>query len=299
MPEPPTVPASGLTFVDTDGDPKELGGTVTITAARDESKITEYQLYWAISATQRADLSAPLALISANGSSSYTYLFPENTKLFYAIQTLQPATHLIVYTKNEDGRMEEGVSTAILDKVYATQTAANIDFEDKDPDIKELEGVITLTPSSDETNIEEYVIYWGANASTKLSENAYIAAYPKTGNELIHFFPPNTPLPTEATHILVFTKNSVGEMLTGTSTIIKDSAATSPFTGMNFADGNNDIGLCVGGKCTLQGTDEKQSLKQDVRIYGTPYFLHYQSDRVPGGKTTRLSMPLTSSLVPE
>ncbi|MGK5093030.1 hypothetical protein WDW89_13555, partial [Deltaproteobacteria bacterium TL4] len=45
-PEPPTIPASGLTFVDTDGDPKELGGTVIITAASDESEITEYQLYW-------------------------------------------------------------------------------------------------------------------------------------------------------------------------------------------------------------------------------------------------------------
>ncbi|MGK5092044.1 RHS repeat-associated core domain-containing protein [Deltaproteobacteria bacterium TL4] len=298
-PEPPTIPASGLTFVDTDGDPKELAGTVTIQSASDESDITEYQLYWAISETQRADLSEPLATIPADGRSSYTYQLPENTKLFYSIQTLQPATHLIVFTKNADGRMEEGVSTPILDKVYSTQTAANINFEDKDPDLEEIEGVLTITPSSDETSIEEYVIYWGANASDKLSENTYIASYPKTGTEITHTFAPNTPLPADATHILVFTKNSVGEMLTGTSTVIKDSTTTSPFTGINFADGNTDFGLCIGGKWSIQTTDESQILKHDVRIYGTPYFLHYQSDRVPGGKNTIFSINLTQTVIPE
>ena len=86
----PTNPASGIIFTDTDTDFGELGGTVNITKATDESDITHYALYWGTDANTKS--GAAITEIAKTGA-NLMYALPANT-------SIASHTHLLDYTKN-------------------------------------------------------------------------------------------------------------------------------------------------------------------------------------------------------
>lgn len=92
-------------------------------------------------------------------------------------------------------------------------------FSNKETDTSLLSGTLSITKASNENDITDYVLYWGSDAESKLSEIA-IANIPKTSENLLYTFPDNTPIPSGATHLLVFSKNINGEMQRGVNTAI-------------------------------------------------------------------------------
>jgi len=74
---------------------------------------------------------------------------------------------------------------------------------------------VSISRAADESDLTDYVIYWGSDAATKIG--SAIGTVSKTGGNLT-FSLVNVARPTNATYILVFTKNSTGEMATGVST---------------------------------------------------------------------------------
>lgn len=110
---PPVLKASGLSFPDKDGNTSQIGGTVTINKAIDESFISSYALYYGSSATTKTTL---IADIPKTGS-DLTYTIPMDT-------SSAVAPYLIVYTKNYLGEMTDGISVAITDLTDSTGPTA-------------------------------------------------------------------------------------------------------------------------------------------------------------------------------
>lgn len=103
-------------------------------------------------------------------------------------------------------------------------TAAGISFTDTDTNSTQVWGNVTITKASNETFINDYVLYWWSNSTTKLSQTP-ITTLAKTGSNIIYTITENTTIPTWATHLLVYTKNTSWEMLTWISVAINDNTS--------------------------------------------------------------------------
>ena len=202
-----------VSFADTDLAAGKLAGTLSITRAANESDIMQYLLYWGSNASTKLN-STPIATLAKTGA---------NLSQTLAAGTVKPtgATHFLVYTKNADGEMATGVSQLIVDKGVPVNAAVSVAFTDTQIGIGKLSGVIAITKASNESDIMQYVLYWGSNASTKLNSTP-IAILAKTGANLSQTLAAGTVKPTGATHFLVYTKNADGEMATGVNLLIND-----------------------------------------------------------------------------
>jgi ABC-type amino acid transport substrate-binding protein len=110
------------------------------------------------------------------------------------------------------------------------QAALSVSFEDTDTDIGELGGDVTIIKAGNESDLIQYMLYWGTSSTAKNAQTP-IVSLPKTGENLVYTFADNTPIPDGATHILVFTNNNEGEMATGVNTLIFDEERNLPDTG--------------------------------------------------------------------
>lgn len=102
--------------------------------------------------------------------------------------------------------------------------ATSLTFNDTDVDASQIGGTVTIGKASSESDVTQYVLYWGSGATTKQSSTP-IASIAVTGSNVTSTIATNTNIPTQpaATHLLVFTKNTKGEMSTGISIAITDS----------------------------------------------------------------------------
>jgi hypothetical protein len=214
----PVNAAVSVAFTDTDVDGGQVGGSVTITKAGNETDISHYVLYWGSNSTTKKN-QTPIANIAKTGA-NVTHNFAANT----SIPTGPAATHLLVFTKNNDGEMGTGVNIAITDIGVPTEAAGGISFTDGDTTAGEISGTVTIAEAQSEADLTHYVLYWGTNSTTKRSGSP-IATIAKTGADVTHSFSANTSIPTSplATHLLVFTRNDDGEMATGVSRTISDN----------------------------------------------------------------------------
>lgn len=94
-------------------------------------------------------------------------------------------------------------------------------FADTDRTTGEIAGAVVITPSSDESDVTSYTLYWGKSASAKLVATA-IAEINATGSAVSHTFAPNTSLSSSATHLLAFAKNDTGENSTPAAVALTD-----------------------------------------------------------------------------
>jgi|JI10StandDraft_1071094.scaffolds.fasta_scaffold13839_5 hypothetical protein len=101
--------------------------------------------------------------------------------------------------------------------VNAAQT---VSFTDQNIDAGLIQGLIQITKALSEADITHYVFYFGSSANIKLG--TAISILPKTGANLTYPLPV-TSIPIGATHILVRTKNTIGEMGAGVSIAITDN----------------------------------------------------------------------------
>ncbi len=74
--------------------------------------------------------------------------------------------------------------------------ALSVGFTDLDPDAGQIEGAPTFTPASDESDVTEYRLYWGQDATTKLVGNDTVIDIVLAGaGTLFAAFPADTALP--------------------------------------------------------------------------------------------------------
>ena len=116
----PVHAAQGLYFTDADMVKGQIGGTVSIVKASDESDVTSYVLYWGSNATTKAPSLSQIREITTSGVLSLTGIGqPAGYSLTISIPsgTAIPsgATHLLVFTKNSSGEMASGTTYTIVD----------------------------------------------------------------------------------------------------------------------------------------------------------------------------------------
>ncbi len=119
-------------------------------------------------------------------------------------------------------------------------TAQNVSFNDTDFSTNEIGGDILITKSLDESDISNYVIYYGNSATTKLTGENAIAQLGKTGSNISYTISVNTVFPTNATHLLVYTNNAFEEMKTSVSVALTDVALSNQahLSGLTLSSGS-------------------------------------------------------------
>ncbi len=148
---------------------------------------------------------------------SLVYPFPPDTPI------PTDATHLLVFTENAFGEMPQGIGVEIVDRGASPpfNPAIGIRFTDSDAAADKIGGEVMITPAADQTDITHYVLYWGENDTQKLpsQELMPIGTIDKgeNGDDLVYNIPDDTGIPEDATHLLVFSGNTFGEMTDGIS----------------------------------------------------------------------------------
>jgi len=144
--------------------------------------------------------------------------------------------------------------------------AVSIAFTDRDPKEGILEGDITIAKASDESDITHYVLYFGTQ-SGKLNHSV-LTTLEKTGNDLTFSIRKDTPIPSKATHLWVFTKNANGEMSNGVSEVIKEfGAPLNAAVSVAFTD-TNLVGRQLGGKVTITKASDESDITHYVLYWG-------------------------------
>jgi len=248
----PTHSAAMVTFSDTDVAGGFLAGEILITKAEQESDITHYVIYWGSSATSKLPAMPSLAELAANGA-DLSFTIAEGTEVPAG------ATHFIVFSCNAGGEKATGTSVLIIDVGVPTNLAAAISFTDTDLAGGYLGGEIAITKALDETDLNAYVLYWGSSSTQKLAGQAAIATLTATGANLIHELVSGTSIPTGATHFLVFTRNTSGEMASSVSVEIIDlGVPVNAAVAVSFVNLESSEGKAGGNIIITRATDESE-----------------------------------------
>ena len=221
-PNPPNQSPRSMSFTDQDLDAGEIAGVVTVIPPLNESEITSYLLYWGKDETTISqNNSSVLAEISKTGN-NVSYTLSANT------QIPSDTTHLLSFSKNSNGVNTAQNGYVSISDLNGKVTSAN--FTDYDLDVKQLAGNFTFSAISDQSVLDVgYVLYWGSNATIKLAGESAIATVPAnmTKTSYTYTFTENTTIPTGASHLLVYSSNSNGEVDLPKDILIKDFSTNS------------------------------------------------------------------------
>lgn len=113
----------------------------------------------------------------------------------------------------------DAASQTYVIPVVPVNPAAGLSFTDTDQNAGKIGGTVTITKAANESDLTHYVLYFSDNGTAKTG--TALATIAKTGANLTWDMPADTALSTH-THIMVFTKNTIGEMATGVATSITD-----------------------------------------------------------------------------
>ncbi|CAE8738756.1 unnamed protein product [Polarella glacialis] len=162
-PRPPRQHPKGLAFKDEDPEVGSLSGTVTITAADDESDI-EYYRVWFVG-SDGSPLQA-LGKVNATGHSAPVVLPLSSTRLPAL------AVAMVAVAGNASGE-QDFVSSATQDPLQPLATAALVDyvvpksgpqgvywFGDEDPRAGQLAGTLWAARATNEHSVSHYNVYW-------------------------------------------------------------------------------------------------------------------------------------------
>ncbi|NBW83591.1 hypothetical protein EBR21_17735, partial [bacterium] len=256
----PTNWATSVAFKDSNPSGGKVDGTVSVSKALSEEDLTDYVLYWSADSFSKLG-SPPIAVLPKTGK-NLAYSLPKDTAL------PPEAKYLLVVTKNSDGEMSQGVSALIVDVGVPVNAATSVAFKDSDMAGGKIGGEISVSKSLNESDITHYYLYFGSSESTKQNKIPF-AVLPKTGNNLKFNVPTGTLKPTDATHILVFTRNADGEMATGVSAPIADlGVPENAAVSVSFRDENVNGGKIDGTVSISRAVNEKD-LTHYVVYFGT------------------------------
>jgi hypothetical protein len=192
--------ASGLILNLTKAGDNLIGGSITILKAADESQLTTYNIYWGSDTITKLSDSAMIASVAKTGSDIIYALDP-------AITRPANANYILIFAAVGATEMVYGVSAGIP----PLNAATGISLDMIGLPGSEISGAITVDRAADESDISVYNLYWGSNATTKLTNTLAIASLAKSGN-LTYTLPDSATLPTGASYVLAFTANAQAEM---------------------------------------------------------------------------------------
>ena len=72
-------------------------------------------------------------------------------------------THLVVVSANGAYSMPTGSGVLLVDYSTITVVPSSVEFQDTDASLANIGGAVTIGAASDESQVVDYVVYWGAN----------------------------------------------------------------------------------------------------------------------------------------
>mmetsp|Transcript_2051 Transcript_2051/g.5483 ORF Transcript_2051/g.5483 Transcript_2051/m.5483 type:complete len:641 (-) Transcript_2051:112-2034(-) len=220
---------TSLRFEDEDGDKGEVSGTVSIGRADDEAQVDEYALHWGRSATRKIVQSSLIRDVPKGSGNNPTHYFTRGTKI------PDGATYLLAFTKNEHGDNPSPVNLKIVDNTKPCLAVGDPDCPagvqvtaDEDPDPGHAQVTVTVGKAKTEASVREYALYWGrqscADGGQTGAKNGHIKDVPIDGSMAV-VLPADTEIPSDTSHILVFSKNAHGESDFCVSASFEDNAS--------------------------------------------------------------------------
>ena len=126
------VPAS-ISFTDTDASPGELGGTITLGRAADESQVVGYAVYWGTA----SEILELVSVVPKGSGGDVVLQLPANTPRPSA------ATHLLGFVTSSSGTGASYVSVLIVD-LDSASVSGGLTFQDTDPAAMQIGGTVTV-----------------------------------------------------------------------------------------------------------------------------------------------------------
>jgi len=145
---------------------------------------------------------------------------------------------------------------------------ASITFKDTDMDEHQIGGEIKVNKARNEFDIDSYKVYWGKGIEQKLEpeETALLGSLAPTGSTVDLKIPQNTPIPESATHLLVFSENSFGQLTPPGFVMIKDAVLPKgKAKSVSFEDEDGDRSE-VSGTLAIEKADDEEKI-QDYSVH--------------------------------
>jgi len=233
-----------ISFKQTGKEGNRVQGEISIRRAWDEREVSQYAVYWGKGSKSVLRTQPSVTVIEkkswfGNLAAQLQAPWKENT-LTEEIDVLLPpeATHLIVFSRNEDGQMSEGTSFELeKTKTKGNSVSKKMKLQKKSAPDGMIIGNVTLFRGKDEIDSGHYLFFWGKNKKTRLEnlppittfevnkikdglnvkeiqvsslklmdQKLQVSSGKQTNRELKFEFPPETFIPKGATHILAFTQ---------------------------------------------------------------------------------------------
>jgi len=240
----PKNKAQDIIFEQTGKEGNRVHGEIRITRAWDERDVTHYAVYWGEGQNTVLRTQPAVMVIEKRswlGSLGVQFMAPwRGSALTEEIDILLPpeATHLIVFTRNNEGQMSEGkfVKLKGMQEEKKTENLRLI-LEKKTSAVGFINGNLRLIRTKFEEDFSHFLFFWGKGEQTRLGEHPPFAQIEvkkfkdgltdkeiqvstisqmdqeidvktegKSRPELRYKFPENTIVPKGATHILVYTQ---------------------------------------------------------------------------------------------
>ncbi|MBF0240196.1 MAG: DUF1566 domain-containing protein [SAR324 cluster bacterium] len=227
----------GFTVSIISGNTTELGGQATFTVKLNSQPTADVTIPVSSSSTSEGTVStAALTFTTSNWNTNQTVtvtgvddVAQDGNIAYYIILGIVTSSD-----SNYNGLNPNDVSVTNLDndnnEVAPTVTAASVTFTDTDGRWELLGGDVTISKASSESTLTHYVLYWGSNSTTKQSGTAITELAVSGSSTYTYTFSANTALPSTASYLLVYSKNTYGESASLVSVSITDMMAL-PDTG--------------------------------------------------------------------
>ena len=219
-----------LVFTDDDSRGGWLSGDLKFTvpekisSVEKSSKISKYVLYWGNNPHQRLGMFLPIVTLQPAESGSRMRIKFKETRI------PPGATHILLYARNENEEETEHYSLTLIDKGVPSSKPQEIVFEQTGKTGNRIQGKISLTRAWDERDLTHYALYWGEGPQTVLRSQPPVTVIEKKtwlGSLTSQLQAPwklntlseeiDVLLAPEATHLIVFSRNSAGQMNDGIS----------------------------------------------------------------------------------
>ena len=219
-----------LEFTDNDSRGGWLSGDLiftvpeSISSTEKSAKISKYVLRWGNNPHQRLGMFLPIVSLRPAESGSRTRIKFKETRI------PPGATHILLYARNENEEETEYYSLTLIDKGVPNSKPQEIVFEQTGKTGNRIQGEISITRAWDERDLTHYAVYWGEGPQTVLRSQPPVTIIEKKtwfGSLTSQLQAPwklntlsegiDVLLAPEATHLLVFSRNSAGQMNDGIS----------------------------------------------------------------------------------
>ncbi|HIN47653.1 MAG TPA: hypothetical protein EYM80_05465 [Deltaproteobacteria bacterium] len=240
----PNSKPQDIDFEQTGKEGNRVQGEIRVTRAWDERDLSHYAVYWGEDHETVLRTQPPVTVIEKKswfGSLASQLHAPwKLNTLNEEIDILLPpeATHLIVFSRNAEGQMNEGVSVELEGaQAKDKRQSQKMLLHKKSAPSGIIAGEVILVRSENETDSRHYLFFWGKDKKTRLEDlppltqfevkkiqdgltvkeiqvstltmmdqKLQVSPVEDAGRELKYEFPPNTFIPEGATYILAFTQ---------------------------------------------------------------------------------------------